>query len=98
MWSKLYKPKQVPLKTPLNALTTITRKLDSGHIGEVYTYTTELGGCYCINQSRKTSVQYMSSDDTITMTTTSSILGLGIDTVSQLIFMPLTKSKLILYH
>lgn len=37
MWSRLYQPQQVPFKTPLNATTTITRELDSGHIGFIST-------------------------------------------------------------
>lgn len=37
MWSRLYQPQQVPLNTPLNAPTTITRELDSGHIGFIST-------------------------------------------------------------
>lgn len=72
MWSRLYQHKQVPI--PLNAPTTITctRELDSGHIGFIstvkYTLTRlTLVVVTALYQPRKTSVQYMSSDDTITM-------------------------------
>lgn len=37
MWSRLYQHKQVPLKIPLNAPTTITREIYSGHFGFIST-------------------------------------------------------------